>query len=254
MKQAVEAGNPYDADRYGFAWQNVPTGTAAHLDMGCDEGQFLASLAPKSPGDLVGTDVSAEAVGRGLALPTDADLVTIDPGDPLPFADDRFTSATMLDVLEHIDDQPQVLNELRRVLVPGATLIITVPKRHALSVFDVDNLKFRFPKLHRRYVERRHGVDHYAARYGDDVMVGNVSADKAWHEHFTEDGLRRLLDDAGFSVTTFDGAGFFARPIALAAIVLDRLGVPTEAIRRVEKLDNRRFSSAHLFCVARARD
>lgn len=45
----------------------------------------------------------------------------------LPFAESSFDAVFILDVLEHIDDDETVLREIRRVLRPGGSLLITVP-------------------------------------------------------------------------------------------------------------------------------
>jgi len=45
----------------------------------------------------------------------------------LPFSDGAFDAAFILDVLEHIEEDDVVLQEIRRVLRPGGSLLITVP-------------------------------------------------------------------------------------------------------------------------------
>ncbi len=47
----------------------------------------------------------------------------------LPFGDNNFDIVTMLAVFEHIEQRrlPQILCEIRRVLKPGGTLILTTP-------------------------------------------------------------------------------------------------------------------------------
>ena len=58
----------------------------------------------------------------------------------LPFPDDRFDFAVCLDVLEHIEDEVRALRELRRVVRPGGTLLVTVPAYQSLwSEHDVIN-------------------------------------------------------------------------------------------------------------------
>lgn len=45
----------------------------------------------------------------------------------LPFSDTSFDAVFIFDVLEHIEGDDAVLEEIRRVLRPGGTLLITVP-------------------------------------------------------------------------------------------------------------------------------
>lgn len=51
-------------------------------------------------------------------------------GDNLPFADGFFASAFSNSVLEHIPDIQPVLNEVGRVLRPGARFVITTPSHY----------------------------------------------------------------------------------------------------------------------------
>jgi ubiquinone/menaquinone biosynthesis C-methylase UbiE len=45
----------------------------------------------------------------------------------IPLPDQSFDCVTMLDVLEHVDDDHAAITELHRVLKPGGVLVITVP-------------------------------------------------------------------------------------------------------------------------------
>ncbi|MEM1400965.1 MAG: methyltransferase domain-containing protein [Pseudomonadota bacterium] len=51
----------------------------------------------------------------------------IEPGEPVPFEDDRFDCVVCFNTLEHIYDAQATLAELYRVLRPGGRLVITVP-------------------------------------------------------------------------------------------------------------------------------
>jgi SAM-dependent methyltransferase len=76
-------------------------------------------------GCAYGADVDREAVGycleRGLKVVVQAS------GEHLPFPDESFDVATMLDVLEHIADEGATLAEVTRVLRPGGHLLVSVP-------------------------------------------------------------------------------------------------------------------------------
>ena len=64
---------------------------------------------------------------------------------------------TMLDVLEHLDEEAPALSEVRRLLVPGGHLLITVPAFMMLwSGHDValhHRRRYRRPELRRRLQE-----------------------------------------------------------------------------------------------------
>ncbi|MDD5063243.1 MAG: class I SAM-dependent methyltransferase [Phycisphaerae bacterium] len=252
MHTKISPDNPYGYDRWGFAWEHVPAGPAAHLDFGCGKGHLLNGLNRKKAGRLVGVDASEEQVEQGRKLFPDLEIVKIHKDAPLPFDDATFGSVTIMDVLEHIYEQAKLLTELNRVLIDGGKLIVTVPGQHLFSVFDVGNLKFRFPKLHRWYYCLRHSPVEYERRYvsNPEGLIGDVSAMKRWHEHFSRDKLRKLLTEAGFSVIDFDGAGFFSRVIGNINYLLKRLKLVHKALSNLRNLDCRLFESTNLFCIA----
>ncbi|HEV2033372.1 MAG TPA: methyltransferase domain-containing protein [Candidatus Dormibacteraeota bacterium] len=93
------------------------------LDVGCGTGTMLIYLARF--GNAQGVDIDEEAIeychARGLTQ------VSQSAADSLPFSNDTFELVTVLDVIEHIDDDVGVLREVRRVLRPGGRLLVTVP-------------------------------------------------------------------------------------------------------------------------------
>lgn len=115
------------------------------LDIGCGTGANATVLEPY--GRFVGSDVSAELYRAGLPRPVHPVLLA--GGETLPFADTTFGLCTFFDVLEHIDDENSFLREVRRVLRPGAFVLLSVPAYPFLwSEHDV-SLHHR-----RRYVRR----------------------------------------------------------------------------------------------------
>jgi SAM-dependent methyltransferase len=250
MRTRLEPDNPYGCDRFGFAWHHVRGG--AHLDYGCNDGGFLFALGLKRLQRRVGLDVSRDAVAEARRKFPDLDIRHIAAGAPLPLEDAAFDSVTLLDVLEHVDDQAGLLAELGRVLKPDGRLIISVPGRYLFSFTDLGNFKFRFPRLHRWLYTLTHSRRWYEERYGanPDGLVGDVSARKRWHEHFSMEGLESLLGRAGFRVTEADGAGYFARPLMPAVIVAGRVPGLRRLVRWFVDCDERRFTSMHRFCVA----
>ena len=255
MHTRIEPDNPCGYDRYGFAWQHVPAGGAAHLDFGCGDGRFLAALQTKGIQRLVGVDAGEEAVRRAAERPGDMEIVHVRSGDSLPFADGEFSSISLMDVLEHVARQEELLAELRRILRDDGMLIVTVPRKHAFSCMDIGNLKFRFPRLHRWYCCRRHSRQEYERRYvqNPDGLIGDVAAEKHWHEHFSRSRLQKLLHSRGFSVVQFDGTGFFRRLLKIAELLFGRIALLRRGIAKIMAWDARRFESANLFCIARKR-
>ncbi len=91
---------------------------AARLELG-------PGLRPRLP--ITGTcfvDISREALaqlGARGGLPMQSDTTA------LPFRDGVFDLACAFDIVEHVDDDRQILRELRRVTRAGATIVFAVP-------------------------------------------------------------------------------------------------------------------------------
>jgi ubiquinone/menaquinone biosynthesis C-methylase UbiE len=94
------------------------------LDLGIGDGRVAAHLQATK---LVGADVSQVALDRARTRLPDAELVLVEPDEPLPFADTEFDLVTCIETLEHIRDVQRALSEIRRVLRPGGRLALTTP-------------------------------------------------------------------------------------------------------------------------------
>jgi SAM-dependent methyltransferase len=252
MRTRPAAGNPFGYTRYGFAWEQVPPGCPALLDVGCGRGAFLAAMAAKGVVRPAGVDVSREAVTAARRRCPGAEIRHVPAGAPLPFDDRAFHRITLLDVIEHVSDQVGLLREAARLLADGGRLVVTVPRRHAWSFLDLGNLKFRFPRLHRAAYVATHSRAAYERRYTrhPDGLVGDVSGEKRWHEHFSRPGLEALLARGGLAAVTWDGAGLFARPLLPVLWLCARVPGVRRLGHVVRETDARCFESANLFCVA----
>lgn len=253
MRTRISGDNPFGCTRTGYAWEKLARQTGPHLDFGCYQGVLLNALARGGQRRLVGVDANRAAIELGRQQFPHLELLHSSQPLPLPFAEQTFASASLLDVLEHVPDQGAVLNELARVLQDDGILIVTVPRQYPLSFLDLGNLKFRFPRLHRWFYCLRHSRAEYDYRYrcNPDGLIGDVSAEKAWHEHFTEHHLAELLEQSGFEIVEFDGSAFFTRAFAPAAQLLHGIGLLRGLFNRLSAADARRFASMNLFCTAR---
>ncbi len=253
MDTRIGRDNPFGHTRQGFAWQHVPASSVCHLDFGCYQGHLLGALRRKGVQQLVGIDVAGEAVETARQIYTGIEFYHLRQSIPLPFTDGLFTSITLLDVLEHVDDQKALLDELHRVLRDEGLLVVTVPQQHVFSFLDRGNYKFRFPHLHRWYYRLRHSRAEYERRYvsNPDGLVGDVSANKRWHEHFTPQHLGEILVASGFQPVLFDGSGLFTRVTSHLHLLLDWVPFARRLLHALERADARRFKSMNLFCLAR---
>jgi SAM-dependent methyltransferase len=93
------------------------------LDVGCGTGANM--LAFSAYGEVHGVDPAPEAVTfcerRSVGGVKQASV------EELPYPDSYFDVITILDVLEHTDDDLAALEEVKRVAKPGALVISTVP-------------------------------------------------------------------------------------------------------------------------------
>lgn len=105
------------------------------LDFGC--GDALAFPLLQRYGDVYGIEPD-----RRLVSPQNpyADRIHHFPVPHPNYRDQAYNLITALDVLEHLDDDQQVVNELYSMLAPGGVLLVTVPASMALwDAHDVLN-------------------------------------------------------------------------------------------------------------------
>jgi SAM-dependent methyltransferase len=108
------------------------------LDMGCGAGRHAFEMY-KRGADVIALDQDADELSTvsewfaamreegGLPEGAEADVKQGDALD-LPFADGEFDRVIASEVLEHIPDDERAISELVRVLRPGGTIAVTVPR------------------------------------------------------------------------------------------------------------------------------
>lgn len=135
------------------------------LDLGCGEGVLVEKFKGKGF-DIIGIDFNYES-----------ELVFKRSITNTGFADNSFGLVLCLDVLEHLDfeDQEKSINEIKRVLKPGGTLVLTLPNLAHLA----SRLSFLFlGKLLRTSEIERHKGDRPIGEYLRLLKDNNFSLKK----------------------------------------------------------------------------
>ncbi len=100
------------------------------LDAACGEGYGSALLADEAA-DVVGVDVADEAVGHARATYSARRNLRFELGSvtALPLPDASVDVIVSFETIEHLpaDEQPRMLAEFSRVLVPGGILVLSAP-------------------------------------------------------------------------------------------------------------------------------
>jgi SAM-dependent methyltransferase len=141
------------------------------LDIGCARGEYLLRVRERYPSLAVSgvepSPIDARYARESFSL--DVANTTIEEAD-LP--DRSFDLVTLFHVLEHVQDPPETLRRVRRLLAPDGVLVVEVPNM-ALS---------RLPLPLGRSI----------------LAPGYHNPEHLWH--FTPPTLRRLLERQGYQV------------------------------------------------------
>ncbi len=164
---------------------------ATVLDLGCGAGEFSAALT-KAGAHVIAVDVAAEALRRARERVAGLDARLWCDSEPLPVDDNAVDLVWAGEVIEHVADVAPWLSEVRRVLKPRGSLLLTTPHHGPLTMLRLA----LSPRAFQRHFDPR--SDHL--RFYSPVTLG------------------RLLDELGFRVAELGVAGgrVFARSTILA--------------------------------------
>jgi 2-polyprenyl-3-methyl-5-hydroxy-6-metoxy-1,4-benzoquinol methylase len=129
------------------AWSNNAGSGRKMLDLSCGDGD-TAQLLAKLGYFVVATDYCVPPLmPRGIERVAGVDLNRY-----LPFRAESFDAVDLVEVIEHIENQPQLIREIARVLRPGGAVLISTP--NILNVFS--RLRFLFTGFLRGRVRPAH--------------------------------------------------------------------------------------------------
>ena len=96
------------------------------LDLGCGEAQFAAELQ-RAGADVLAVDVAQEPLRRARAAHPGLELQLVACEGEWELPDAGFDVVWAGEVIEHVADTAGWLSEVRRVLRPGGTLLLSTP-------------------------------------------------------------------------------------------------------------------------------
>jgi ubiquinone biosynthesis O-methyltransferase len=154
------------------------------LDLGCGGG-FMAEALAQRGASVTGVDPAEKAIAIAQHHAATQNLsikYLVGTGEALPFANGSMDYVVCVDVLEHVADLGEVINEVRRVLRPGG-----------LFLFDTINRTWLASLV----------VVFFGERVFRILPVGTHDPAK----FITPGELAELLKACGFSVSNFIGLG-----------------------------------------------
>ncbi len=156
------------------------------LDLGCGEGPFVDLISKNNY--VVGLDQCPKRLflNEETAIDKGYSLLAISSNHQFPFRDGEFDIVLSTEVIEHILDTKNFIEEIRRVLKENGKLILSTPNmaswKNRLSILLGDS---RFIKSNIRYPEQRLHI-----------------------RFFSFFSLRKFLEENGFRIMQEFGVGF----------------------------------------------
>lgn len=110
----------------------------ALIDVGCGIGEFIVRLQDRFH-TLAGVDISRPEIEFVKKRIGNSPKVFLHCGEleSFHFPDEHFDVCLCLDVLEHVQSPPLLLQEINRILKKGGSLVVTVPNWYDIIVSKV---------------------------------------------------------------------------------------------------------------------
>ena len=170
--------NSHILDAVAAAWSNETTKGRTVLDLSAGSGHSSEMLA------RLGFRVVSTEYRMPAPMSTEILRVGgVNLNHPLPFRSGSFDAVNIVEVIEHIENQPQLIREVSRLLKPGGNLLVSTP--------NVLNLMSRMRFLFTGFMRGRIRPVHYSKK--------PVPAPNIYLLHFYE--LYYLLFHYGFTIS-----------------------------------------------------
>ncbi len=153
---------------HGFFAAQVRDGDRV-LDIGCGYGAVARSIAQHVPGaQVTGIDIEPKNVAQARAADNPANLAFVEGDATEAFPDGAWDVVVLSNVLEHIDDRPGFLANIRKTLRPGQ-LLIRVP------LFERSwHLPMRREVGANVFSDPDHRIEHTRGEFEDEVRAAGL--------------------------------------------------------------------------------
>lgn len=171
------------------------------LDVGCGDGYFGSILQRETNSAVYGIDISSSAVKKAIEKGIKAKVCNLNT-KKIPFASESFDICVCSEIIEHVLDPDELLNEINRVLKKGGLLIVTTPnlaswdnKLLLLLGYQPNHCEVSFKKF-----------------YGSALRKGIEDVKKQTFGHlrcFTKKALIQIINEHGFIIKKVQGSFSF---------------------------------------------
>lgn len=165
------------------------------LDIGCGDGMISSLLAKRTKAEIYGVDISSTAVRKANERGISAEVFNVDR-DGFPFEENTFDAGFCGDLLEHLYDTENLLNNIYKIIKPNGYLIVSVP-----NIASWYNRGFLLLGMMPTWVES--SLKTYTGNPLIKEGMGHIHA-------FTKRSLGDLLKISGFSVEIVLGSPVLA--------------------------------------------
>ncbi len=141
------------------------------LDLGAATG-FFVKLAKADGWSSTGVEISdyAAAMGRERGLKIMTGVLT-----DLSLPPDYYEAVTMLDVLEHLTDPAQTIEEVKKIIKPGGLLLINTPDAGSLIAKILGKYwHLLVPPEHLHYFSQSNLIKFLASRGFEPILIARV--------------------------------------------------------------------------------
>lgn len=170
--------SPYGDSQRREMSRFIPPSAGAILDVGCNTGGFGAILKKNGTGTVRGIEANSESAGIAAGR-LDKVIIRYFSEEQVP--DSSFEVVVFNDVLEHMVDPVETLQNAANKLKPNGVVGVSIP-----NIRHIDNLLHMLVEKDFRYE---------ASGIRDTSHV----------RFYTEKSISRLFEQAGFEIVTLEG-------------------------------------------------